>query len=117
MSKEVLFVEEPISFFPLPLGTIDITFGHSDNPKLIPKESLDYIPESEEIEIAIKFLYLDPTQFEHFCYPFVPREGVDRKEALQHLNEIALHYEIREEERVRIVSYLLRLWFQKPFKL
>lgn len=46
-------------------------------------------------------------------YP-VPKEGIDRKAAMRHLNTIQGSFEPKHEHKEAAVAYLASLWFTSP---
>lgn len=47
------------------------------------------------------------------AFPFVEKEGIDRRMAMRHLKAIQGSYQPKHEHKSACVAYLISLWFDK----
>ncbi len=107
-----------MDFLPIPHKEIDFTFGSGNVKALFPKlqdaknfylgalhedpykafKILEFIKESNDKGIIVE--------------NWVPYEGIDKADALQHIQEVLRHAEVPWNDRLLTTFYLTLKWFK-----
>lgn len=100
----------------LPQEISDVTFAF---PGSVEKE---YMPEYKEIPEEFRDLNRKTVWNELFSKwffsglenddIFIPKEGIDKKMALRHINTIMRSFQPKHEHKEASVAYLMSIWFQ-----